>query len=941
MLLTLGGVASVKAEVTTNWDPSDAFSTTWNSETNTLSWNKNWANVLYTGFAPKANENTTEVDISKYQKIHYKITSLSGTASDENGAYIELKVRSTGKANLSIKLYEGEHDILFKDYAETIDFSKFLEATVSATYADGAENGAPGSAVIPEMYLYTDRWEIQQQQQTVNSYALGTALSLSDIVTNNTLISIASGSNILYGTTKDNQIYSASLGTVMETVDAAGANNSTYRFRIIDGTNDEGLVKPTGVTKLYRILAIKGDGTSTYTGPWGGDGYVSDITWTYNVHSAGNGSYYDIQPVGENTYSLTSYAKDGKRTIEQDNQTKNLKTNFFDQTEWIFNVVTNTPQQKDVDVWVEVQGADTEDPGVADVPEHWKSLITNGTLSGDDVSSFWTKNENVDPISAVRKSDVGRMGGAGIEVTTKDNAGTDWGTQFFIKSSEKLKEGQKLHIEFDYRAEIPVHAAAQVHRAPGDYNANVDDVNFTVNWQHYSKDITIEAGMCKQDGNPGTGDFYLQSFGLNLSENRSTHKFYFDNIVMWTEDDPLKPQKVALQNAIAKGNAQNSYAKTAASFAVLTDAISDGETELANASATEQSLTDAADAINNAIAGLKLIDGYTNLTKAMYVSWNSATEPTTITNNNPDGSNYVLNSSIDMPYGNGGVPLLTFADLSAFDRFEILSTGGTPRILLNRDVDNGQWNANEAESHLIDNTKGNSESWHAKYYSKEGNKTAVDLKQLVADKGFAHLHTIKTVGGNVTVSDMLLYKAPLTSSANLQGYKTFYATNSNFKVDEKTTIYKVTATSTTSVTLEAVEGKIVPKNTPVILKTTATDYKITLNYTTEDSEADFDGNLLKVANATISNVYILAYITDGGLGFYKYTDELSKGQVYVDVASSEANVRLSIDSDEEETAISDVITENAEDGVTYNLAGQPVGPDYKGVVIKNGKKFLQ
>lgn len=925
-LLVVEG-ANLNAEVRTDWEPENAFATTWTAATHTLSWGKNWANVLYTGFAPKTIDNTTEVDLSKYTKIHYEITSLTGTASDENGAYIDLKVRSTGKDNLTIKLREGAHDIVFADYATTIDFSKFLEATISATYAEGAADGDPGSAIITEMYLYTDRWEIQQQ--TVNVKSLGTALSLSSVVSGNTLVSIAAGSGILYGTHKDNQIYWASLNDAVSAVENRGANESTYRFKISEATDGD-LVYPDGITTLYRIKAFKGDGTVVYTGPWSGDGYLNDIGWTYNIAKSDDGCYYAITAVAgkTNTYKISSYKKDGTKRHD----------NIYDKSEWIFNVITETPE--DIDAWVEVQGADTEDPGVAAVPEGWISLITNGKLDDADVTSFWTKNEDGGAIAAVISATGGRMGGRGIEVVTKDNAANEWGTQFFIKSSERLKEGQKLHVEFDYRAEIPVHAATQVHRAPGDYNANIDDVNFTVNWKHYSKEFTIAANQCKQDGNPGEGDYYLQSFCLNLSENRSTHKFYFDNIVMWTEDDPLKPQKVALQNAITKGNAQSSYVKTTESFGTLTSAIEAGEAALVDAAATATSLTNAATAITDAIAGLKLIDGYTNLTKAMYVSWNSATEPTTITNNNP-GCDYVLFSSTGQPYGNGAVPLMSFADLSAFDRFEILSTGGTPRILLNRDVNEGQWSETESESHLIDNTKGNSESWHAKYYSKEGNKTAVDLKQLVTDKGFAHLHTIKTVGGNVTVSDMLLYKAPLTSSANLQGYKTFYATNSNFKVDEKTTIYKVTATSTTSVTLEAVEGKIVPKNTPVILKTTATDYKITLNYTTEDSEADFDGNLLKVANATISNVYILAYITDGGLGFYKYTDELSKGQVYVDVASSEANVRLSIDSDEEETAISDVITENAEDGVTYNLAGQPVGPDYKGVVIKNGKKFLQ
>lgn len=933
--LLVMGVAKAASDKT-YWSPSSAFGASWNAGTKTMSWTKNDNGyyILYTGFTPAVQNNETEIDLlEKYTKIHVNITSITGADN------LQFKIKSTGKAEKTINLAAGETDIVFADYTD-VDFSKVKEITLWGSLS--GENTS-GSAVIDECYLLTNnRWEYQTQQQTVYVRALGTALDLSSVVTNNTMVSIAStDGDILFGAYDitngtGNQIWRSPFDDAFDKIDAADAGKATYRYKITEATTttDPDLVLPGGVDHVYCIQACDGNG-NLYRGPYWQDGYLDDLGQYYctSVNKGDNGgAFFAFTPVAgkTNTYKISSYKKDGTLQTE----------NYQSKSEWILNVIGETPKQVDVDVLVEVQVPDTEDPGVADVPEGWISLISNGKLDGDAVTSFWTKNEDGGAIAAVISATGGRMGGRGIEVVTKDNAANEWGTQFFIKSSERLKEGQKLHVEFDYRAEIPVHAATQVHRAPGDYNANIDDVNFTVNWKHYSKEFTIAANQCKQDGNPGEGDYYLQSFCLNLSENRSTHKFYFDNIVMWTEDDPLKPQKVALQNAIAKGNAQSSYAKTTESFGTLTSAIEAGEAALADAAATSTSLTDAATAITNAIASLKLVDGYTNLTKEMYVSWNSATEPTTITNNNP-GCDYVLFSSTGQPYGNGGVPLMSFADLSAFDRFEILSTGGTPRILLNRDVDNGQWNANEAESHLIDNTTGNSESWHAKYYSKEGNTTAVDLKQLVTDKGFAHLHTIKTVGGNVTVSDMLLYKAPLISSANLQGYKTFYATNSNFKVDEKTTIYKVTATSTTSVTLEAVEGKIVPKNMPVILKTTATDYKITLNYTTEDSEADFDGNLLKVANATISNVYILAYITDGGLGFYKYTDELSKGQVYVDVASSEANVRLSIDSDEEETAISDVITENAEDGVTYNLAGQPVGPDYKGVVIKNGKKFLQ
>lgn len=50
---------------------------------------------------------------------------------------------------------------------------------------------------------------------------------------------------------------------------------------------------------------------------------------------------------------------------------------------------------------------------------------------------------------------------------------------------------------------------------------------------------------------------------------------------------------------------------------------------------------------------------------------------------------------------------------------------------------------------------------------------------------------------------------------------------------------------------------------------------------------------------------------------------------------------INLDEDGSTTGISDIATKaNAADGAIYNLAGQKVGSDYKGIVIKNGKKYL-
>ena len=54
---------------------------------------------------------------------------------------------------------------------------------------------------------------------------------------------------------------------------------------------------------------------------------------------------------------------------------------------------------------------------------------------------------------------------------------------------------------------------------------------------------------------------------------------------------------------------------------------------------------------------------------------------------------------------------------------------------------------------------------------------------------------------------------------------------------------------------------------------------------------------------------------------------------------SGADVIISIDNDTV-TGIEDIVTTTAKSGQRYNLMGQPVGKDYKGIVIEDGKKII-
>lgn len=147
----------------------------------------------------------------------------------------------------------------------------------------------------------------------------------------------------------------------------------------------------------------------------------------------------------------------------------------------------------------------------------------------------------------------------------------------------------------------------------------------------------------------------------------------------------------------------------------------------------------------------------------------------------PAECSFVLNESTGQPYGDSQV--INYADLSLYSKLIVTCTEGTPRFLFNRDMDEGQWNENEAESHLIDNTKN---GWSARYFSQDGQTYVVDLKLMVKEKGFAHLHAIKGANwANVTVTSMELTRE---GKAQVVGW-TDLITNGDLEGDDVSCFY--------------------------------------------------------------------------------------------------------------------------------------------------------
>ena len=379
---------------------------------------------------------------------------------------------------------------------------------------------------------------------------------------------------------------------------------------------------------------------------------------------------------------------------------------------------------------------------------------------------------------------------------------------------------------------------------------------------------------------------------------------------LYTAPDPLAVYKENLTAAINNGKLKNSVGKTVESFAALTTAIANGEAELVNKNATEESLAAATKAINDAIAGLKLADGYTNLTAAMYKTWDSATEPTT--GSNPgEGCAYVLNQSTGQPYGDGSVKWYHYADISEFSALHLLTTEGTPRVMMNRAY---------AET-------GDGGDYVQITDAPIDGKVTVDLTAYP----YAHMNAIKGANWqNVTITEMLLYRTITVGSA---GYATFGSLDKSVKLNGVTgyaALYENGVLKLTEVT-----G--VPAGKGVIIEAAAGEYAPTFDVESNDIQSD-----LLVSNGTVKGdgvtIFALANGTKG-VGFYKVANgqAVPAGKAYLNIA---AEAREFIGFGGEATGIKMVENAAANNGEVFNLAGQRVAQPTKGLYIMNGKKVV-
>ena len=219
-----------------------------------------------------------------------------------------------------------------------------------------------------------------------------------------------------------------------------------------------------------------------------------------------------------------------------------------------------------------------------------------------------------------------------------------------------------------------------------------------------------------------------------------------------------------------------------------------------------------------------------------------------------------------------------------------------------------------------------------------------------------------TVDGNVAISSannfMRYYSVKVaTNSGNAISissakYATFSSTQKLDFTGTGVTAYKATSTGESSVTLEEVSG-VVPAETGLLLKADAGTYYIPLS--TADPTVIVTDNLLQSTATAAHNIeedevgraFVFGKFNDTEVGFFKAAEGktigVGKSYLLLDTPLAKDVEFLSFvfgDEESETTAINAVSTK-VENGVRYNLAGQKVGADYKGIVIVNGKKYLR
>lgn len=210
---------------------------------------------------------------------------------------------------------------------------------------------------------------------------------------------------------------------------------------------------------------------------------------------------------------------------------------------------------------------------------------------------------------------------------------------------------------------------------------------------------------------------------------------------------------------------------------------------------------------------------------------------------------------------------------------------------------------------------------------KEGGNFDVEIKFDLADKQI----------------EASLYKTATMSDAK---YMTFaFDGKTNYSAPEGLDGY-IVKVEDSKINLYKIEG-VVPEKTAVVLKgEEAKDYRV-YAYNMSEETADVSGNMLKVSDGTVHGDGVKIYALGNkshGVGFYRVKNGVAvpAGKCYLENTSAEGKAVefFGLDGENVVDGISELHGEQTANAVKYNLSGQRVSNNYKGVVVENGRKIV-
>ena len=175
-------------------------------------------------------------------------------------------------------------------------------------------------------------------------------------------------------------------------------------------------------------------------------------------------------------------------------------------------------------------------------------------------------------------------------------------------------------------------------------------------------------------------------------------------------------------------------------------------------------------------------------------------------------------------------------------------------------------------------------------------------------------------------------------------YSTFYTGEGAYKVPATAKAYagEVETGEETDVLKLADVGNIIHKSEAVILKATGSDITLmpSCNKTAASTENVLEGT--DEETTLEANQYALS-LGQNGVGFYLWKGkEIGANKAYLTLNASFGAKAFTFQFDDgETTAIEQPTINGKQSGDTYNLNGVRVNDNYKGIVIKNGKKIYQ